>query len=80
MFAKRTAIPRTHGGPHHVVPALIGDVFLVLGARVFDTLMLWQERARTRRRLASFDDRLLSDIGLTRADVATEYDKPFWRP
>lgn len=32
-----------------------------------------------REHLASFDDRLLQDIGLTRADVEREYSKPFWR-
>lgn len=39
----------------------------------------WQERARMRRGLAAMDDRLLRDIGLTRAQAHREYDKPFWR-
>jgi len=39
----------------------------------------WAERARQRRALLTLDDRMLADIGLTRADVRREYDKPFWR-
>jgi uncharacterized protein YjiS (DUF1127 family) len=39
----------------------------------------WAERARQRRALLTLDDWVLKDIGLTRADVMHEYDKPFWR-
>lgn len=39
----------------------------------------WLGLARERRHLARLDDRLLRDIGLTRADVAPEITKPFWR-
>ena len=45
----------------------------------FDTLAAWHERMRQRRRLGELDDRLLKDIGLTRADVAIETSKPFWQ-
>ncbi|MGE0162919.1 MAG: DUF1127 domain-containing protein [Dongiaceae bacterium] len=41
--------------------------------------MFWSERTRQRRRLAALDDRILKDIGLSRADVMSESDKPFWR-
>lgn len=37
------------------------------------------ERRRQRRVLASLDDRLLADIGITRIDAAQEAAKPFWR-
>jgi uncharacterized protein YjiS (DUF1127 family) len=47
-------------------------------ANVFTTALEWQERARQRRRLAELDDRMLKDIGLTRADVSREVEKPFW--
>ncbi len=40
----------------------------------------WIERVRQRRRLAELDDAALKDIGLTRADVRIELEKPFWRP
>jgi uncharacterized protein YjiS (DUF1127 family) len=48
--------------------------------RAFSALLAWQERAAMRRGLARMDDRLLRDIGLTRADVRRELGKPFWRP
>jgi uncharacterized protein YjiS (DUF1127 family) len=40
---------------------------------------LWRRRARERKQLAAFDDRLLRDIGVSRADALREYRKPFWR-
>jgi uncharacterized protein YjiS (DUF1127 family) len=42
-------------------------------------LIDWAERARQRRALRSLDDWMLKDIGLSRADVMREYDKPIWR-
>jgi len=47
--------------------------------RALWTLLVWQERARQRRHLASFDDRLLRDMGLSRADAERESALPFWR-
>ena len=47
--------------------------------RAVDLLLLWQQRARDRRQLASLSDHMLRDIGLTRADVFAEASKPFWR-
>jgi uncharacterized protein YjiS (DUF1127 family) len=41
-------------------------------------LVIWQERARERRRLASLDDHLLRDIGLSRGAIDREVRKPFW--
>ncbi|WP_374377891.1 DUF1127 domain-containing protein [Dongia sp.] len=37
------------------------------------------ERGRQRRTLGTLSDHQLKDIGLTRADVARETAKPFWR-
>ena len=37
------------------------------------------ERSRQRRSLLELSDARLRDIGLTRADVAEEAAKPFWR-
>jgi uncharacterized protein YjiS (DUF1127 family) len=48
--------------------------------QVMETLALWRERVRYRQALHDLDDRLLRDIGLTRAEVEEEWDKPFWRP
>ncbi|MCA1908221.1 MAG: DUF1127 domain-containing protein [Magnetospirillum sp.] len=37
------------------------------------------ERVQQRRALARLDDRLLADIGRSRAEISAEIDKPFWR-
>ena len=50
-----------------------------LFARMVDLLLGWHLRARSRAVLAELDDRLLADLGLNRADVMRECDKPFWR-
>lgn len=42
-------------------------------------VLTWQQRACERRQLASMDEFGLKDIGLTRADVQRESDKPFWQ-
>jgi len=39
----------------------------------------WRHRARSRAELATLDERMLRDIGVTRADVWRETSKPFWR-
>jgi hypothetical protein len=39
----------------------------------------WRERGRGRRHLQMLDDRLLQDIGVTRADAEWEMTKPFWK-
>lgn len=46
---------------------------------VLETMLGWAERARQRRALLSLDDWMLKDIGLSRADIMREYDKPIWR-
>jgi uncharacterized protein YjiS (DUF1127 family) len=48
--------------------------------RVIDLLLLWQDRAQSRYRLAQLEDRLLHDIGISRLDALQEAAKPFWRP
>jgi uncharacterized protein YjiS (DUF1127 family) len=53
----------------------LADVLL----HVLDRICAWQERRRQRWILASLDDNALKDVGLTRADVAWEVSKPFWR-
>ena len=44
-----------------------------------ETLARWRERATQRRQLMELDERLLSDIGLSRADAVSEAEKPFWQ-
>lgn len=48
-------------------------------ARAFATLRAWRRRIRERGELAALDDRMLSDIGVTRADAEAFSNKPFWR-
>ncbi len=43
------------------------------------TVMIWQDRRRTRRALMRLSERSLKDIGLCRDQALGEYDKPFWR-
>lgn len=42
-------------------------------------LLTMVERARQRRALAGFDDRLLADIGISRVEAAREIRKAFWQ-
>lgn len=47
--------------------------------RIAATLATWQARHRQRRELRELDDRLLRDIGISRAAAEAEARKPFWR-
>jgi uncharacterized protein YjiS (DUF1127 family) len=58
------------------VPYTLRDIFLALVLQI----LLWRERSRQRRHLAQLSDHMLHDIGLSRADVWSECEKPFWRP
>ena len=53
----------------------IGEGLMVLFNRIND----WAERRRARNRLYQMPDYMLHDIGVSRAEVETEYQKPFWR-
>ncbi len=46
---------------------------------ILKTLLVWQERDQHRRHLAALDDRLLRDMGISRAEAAREAAVPFWR-
>ena len=64
----------------HAVPRAAASVTSPGGLnRLVHTLLLWHERARQRRHLQDLSDRMLRDIGLSRADVLAEAYKPFWR-
>jgi uncharacterized protein YjiS (DUF1127 family) len=51
----------------------------VLRASLVDWLRGCIERTRQRHALAALDSRLLQDVGLSRDDVASEVEKPFWQ-
>jgi uncharacterized protein YjiS (DUF1127 family) len=67
----------------HAVPATgrrASPARLRLAARC-TTLRTWIENRATRRRLESYqrlDPRFVKDVGLTRAQIATECSQPFW--
>ncbi|HBC06998.1 MAG TPA: hypothetical protein DC046_05360 [Rhodospirillaceae bacterium] len=45
----------------------------------FPTILVkWQKRYEMRRHLDEMTPQLLADVGLTRADVRREVEKPFW--
>ena len=52
----------------HLARRRVGDLAMRL-LRAVDLLLTWRERARQRRQLRSLNDRMLRDIGITRADV-----------
>jgi uncharacterized protein YjiS (DUF1127 family) len=43
------------------------------------TIRKWQQRVRARHELAALGDRMLKDIGITRADAVAQAGKPFWK-
>jgi len=49
-------------------------------ARLFERMLDWQERSKQRVHLMELDDRMLRDIGMTRADAVREYRKQPWLP
>jgi uncharacterized protein YjiS (DUF1127 family) len=52
-----------------------GDV----AGRLRGTLREWRRRSRERGQLAALDDRMLQDIGISRAEARFLARKPFWR-
>lgn len=65
-------------------PLITGTDARHLGRGLLDRLVAvmrtWQQRTIQRIDLSELDDHLISDIGLTRGQVAREASKPFWRP
>ncbi|WP_136682614.1 DUF1127 domain-containing protein [Falsirhodobacter xinxiangensis] len=46
---------------------------------VAETVLSWEIRRHTRRKLKHLDAYLLRDIGLSAHDAQVEIDKPFWQ-
>ena len=49
-----------------------------LWKRAIQRVLHWRELARQRRELATMSDEALKDIGLSRADIQQEVERPFW--
>jgi uncharacterized protein YjiS (DUF1127 family) len=47
--------------------------------RLLEKLRLWRQRAQDRAALAALDDRMLADLGISRAEAEFLSNKPFWR-
>jgi|GraSoiStandDraft_5_1057265.scaffolds.fasta_scaffold161237_1 uncharacterized protein YjiS (DUF1127 family) len=47
--------------------------------RTLGALRTWSQRSRERAQLGGLSDRMLSDIGVSRADAVFLSNKPFWR-
>ena len=47
--------------------------------RLFATIVAWQQRYELRQHLLEMDDRLLDDIGFSRAMARQEAARPFWK-
>ena len=46
---------------------------------VLATLCQWHRRSREREQISQMDERMLKDIGITRAEALRLGSKPFWR-
>jgi uncharacterized protein YjiS (DUF1127 family) len=70
----RWALPR-----FGFVPAGDGGHAARGASRLRGLLRRWRQRERSRRELASMDERMLKDIGLSAGAARCEAGKPFWR-
>jgi uncharacterized protein YjiS (DUF1127 family) len=77
--SKMTVIPFEVGRARRVGSRRARHERWSIGGRIVETLREWRQRARDRGQLAGLDDRMLRDIGLTRADAEFLSNKPFWR-
>jgi uncharacterized protein YjiS (DUF1127 family) len=50
-----------------------------LAAAALGRLLRWHELARQRRALFALNERMLKDIGVSRADAEREAGRPFWQ-
>ena len=83
LVVRESTMARVHHIPD-LTPCSRPASFLAaaVGATVLwaaDGLARSYQRYRERRALQRLDDHMLSDIGIGRADVDLEANKPFWR-
>jgi uncharacterized protein YjiS (DUF1127 family) len=57
-----------------------GPRWRVIAGSFVASLREWRRRSGARRELASFDPRMLRDIGIDPGMVEYEMRQPFWRP
>ena len=56
----------------------VGELLAALTWRAAMHVVTWQGRARERRKLATLDDHLLRDMGMSRSQIDLETRKSFW--
>lgn len=66
-----------HTGAFRAPPAL--DRLTAAPSRLLNTVRTWRRRSRERAQLGALSDRMLSDIGITRADAIFLSNRPFWK-
>ena len=72
--------PATAPRPNRAARAFrVGAIPRAVLSRLVEAVIAWRARARGRRLLASFDDRMLRDIGIDRIRVERESSTSFWR-
>ena len=64
---------------HNLQLSQVWQSIRALLVRGLDTLRTLQQRHRTRHDLLSLNDRLLRDIGISRAEAEREVSEPFWQ-
>ncbi len=78
MSTTPTMLTGMSSAPARSVASIVAPAIGAVAA-VIDLASAWMDRIEQRRHLASLDDHLLNDLGLSRADVEMEAAKPFWR-
>ena len=74
-----TTVPRISvARPAPVTGSWLAGILRLAGV-VFASMAHWRERAKQRRQLSELDDRLLTDVGLSRSDAWQESRKHFWQ-
>ena len=61
-----------------MVVTVVWQRFKVWPVSMLRQLRRWAELARERRQLAMLSDGALKDLGLSRADIYQETERPFW--
>ena len=65
-----------HGG---AAPTDLLDTFSTAVIATANFVTTWYARAHQRHQLVGLESRMLDDIGVSRAEALTEFDKPVWR-
>jgi uncharacterized protein YjiS (DUF1127 family) len=60
------------------IAARLGRMIQDLATMTFARLLFWHELARQRRALLALNDRMLKDIGISRAEAEHEANRAFW--